>query len=169
MSLARWRYLSIFFFWSSTGRSKQSHQRGWILWCGRSCSWQTGQNRRTGEQKIRHSTRVQEMCSEVMLMLFVCVQSQTEKTRIQRSSPVPPGDVYSTVGSHRFTDKVVKLTALKLNNIIYQFHPFLLFLISHIIFFTSHLLLSHSSIFLFSIYHPSHFPHSLVISLSLCR
>lgn len=32
-------------------------------------------------------------------------QSQTEKTRIQRSSPVPPGDVYSCAGSHRFSDK----------------------------------------------------------------
>ncbi|XP_024154484.1 ceramide transfer protein isoform X1 [Oryzias melastigma] len=32
-------------------------------------------------------------------------QSQTEKTRIQRSSPVPPGDVYSSSGSHRFSDK----------------------------------------------------------------
>ncbi|XP_041754515.1 ceramide transfer protein isoform X1 [Coregonus clupeaformis] len=32
-------------------------------------------------------------------------QSHTEKSRIQASSPVPPGDVYSTMGSHRFTDK----------------------------------------------------------------
>ncbi|XP_053196018.1 ceramide transfer protein-like isoform X4 [Scomber japonicus] len=32
-------------------------------------------------------------------------QSQTEKSRIQRSSPVPPGDVYSTSGSHRFSEK----------------------------------------------------------------
>ncbi|KAM6902814.1 ceramide transfer protein isoform 3-T3 [Xenentodon cancila] len=32
-------------------------------------------------------------------------QCQTEKTRIQRSSPVPPGDVYSTSGAHRFSDK----------------------------------------------------------------
>ncbi|TMS08224.1 Collagen type IV alpha-3-binding protein [Larimichthys crocea] len=32
-------------------------------------------------------------------------QSQTEKTRIQRSSPVPPADVYSCAGSHRFSDK----------------------------------------------------------------
>ncbi|KAL7377390.1 hypothetical protein ABVT39_026801 [Epinephelus coioides] len=32
-------------------------------------------------------------------------QSQTEKTRIQRSSPVPPGDVYSTSGTHRFSEK----------------------------------------------------------------
>ncbi|KAM3600374.1 uncharacterized protein V6R79_022416 [Siganus canaliculatus] len=36
-------------------------------------------------------------------------QCQTEKTRIQRSSPVPPGDVYSTSGSHRFTDKVEEM------------------------------------------------------------
>uniref|UniRef100_A0A6Q2YWM8 Ceramide transfer protein n=1 Tax=Esox lucius TaxID=8010 RepID=A0A6Q2YWM8_ESOLU len=33
-------------------------------------------------------------------------QSHTEKSRIHRSSPVPPGDVYSTIGSHRFSDKV---------------------------------------------------------------
>ncbi|XP_067430688.1 ceramide transfer protein isoform X3 [Thunnus thynnus] len=33
-------------------------------------------------------------------------QSQTEKTRIQRSSPVPPGDVYSSTGTHRFSDKL---------------------------------------------------------------
>ncbi|XP_069021254.1 ceramide transfer protein-like isoform X2 [Embiotoca jacksoni] len=32
-------------------------------------------------------------------------QSQTEKTRVQRSSPVPPGDVYSSTGTHRFSDK----------------------------------------------------------------
>uniref|UniRef100_A0A3P8ZNZ7 Ceramide transfer protein n=1 Tax=Esox lucius TaxID=8010 RepID=A0A3P8ZNZ7_ESOLU len=32
-------------------------------------------------------------------------QSHTEKSRIHRSSPVPPGDVYSTIGSHRFSDK----------------------------------------------------------------
>ncbi|XP_068191138.1 ceramide transfer protein isoform X2 [Antennarius striatus] len=32
-------------------------------------------------------------------------QSQTEKTRIQRSSPLPSGDAYSTAGSHRFSDK----------------------------------------------------------------
>ncbi|KAG7238605.1 hypothetical protein INR49_030679 [Caranx melampygus] len=32
-------------------------------------------------------------------------QSQTEKTRIQRSSPVPLGDVYSSPSSHRFSDK----------------------------------------------------------------
>uniref|UniRef100_A0AAQ5XQW5 Ceramide transfer protein n=1 Tax=Amphiprion ocellaris TaxID=80972 RepID=A0AAQ5XQW5_AMPOC len=35
-------------------------------------------------------------------------QCQTEKTRIQRSSPVPPGDVYSSTGTHRFSDKVVE-------------------------------------------------------------
>lgn len=39
--------------------------------------------------------------------VFVCVQSQTEKTRIQRSSPLPHGDIYSSAGSHRFSDKVV--------------------------------------------------------------
>ncbi|XP_047426464.1 ceramide transfer protein-like isoform X3 [Mugil cephalus] len=32
-------------------------------------------------------------------------QCQTEKTRLQRSSPVPPGDVYSSTGTHRFSDK----------------------------------------------------------------
>ncbi|XP_042365350.1 ceramide transfer protein-like isoform X2 [Plectropomus leopardus] len=32
-------------------------------------------------------------------------QSHTEKTRIQRSSPVPPGDVYSSSGTHRFSEK----------------------------------------------------------------
>ncbi|XP_076613683.1 ceramide transfer protein-like isoform X2 [Chaetodon auriga] len=36
-------------------------------------------------------------------------QSQTEKTRIQRSSPPPPGDVYSTTGTHRFSDKVEEM------------------------------------------------------------
>ncbi|KAL0965346.1 hypothetical protein UPYG_G00280080 [Umbra pygmaea] len=36
-------------------------------------------------------------------------QSHTEKSRIQRSSPVPPGDVYSTIGSHRFSDKVEEM------------------------------------------------------------
>uniref|UniRef100_A0A8C1QGT9 Ceramide transfer protein n=1 Tax=Cyprinus carpio TaxID=7962 RepID=A0A8C1QGT9_CYPCA len=33
-------------------------------------------------------------------------QSQCEKSRIQRSSSVPLGDVYSSVGSHRFAEKV---------------------------------------------------------------
>ncbi|XP_037608831.1 ceramide transfer protein-like isoform X2 [Sebastes umbrosus] len=32
-------------------------------------------------------------------------QCHTEKSRIQRSSPVPPGDVYSSTGTHRFSDK----------------------------------------------------------------
>ncbi|XP_062290119.1 ceramide transfer protein-like isoform X4 [Scomber scombrus] len=32
-------------------------------------------------------------------------QSQTEKTRNHRSSPVPPGDVYSSSSSHRFSEK----------------------------------------------------------------
>ncbi|XP_073333568.1 ceramide transfer protein-like isoform X5 [Pagrus major] len=36
-------------------------------------------------------------------------QCQTEKTRIQRSSPVPPGDVYSTTGTHRFSGKVEEM------------------------------------------------------------
>uniref|UniRef100_A0A8D3EG55 Ceramide transfer protein n=1 Tax=Scophthalmus maximus TaxID=52904 RepID=A0A8D3EG55_SCOMX len=35
-------------------------------------------------------------------------QCQTEKTRIQRSSPVPLVDVYSSTGSHRFSDKVYR-------------------------------------------------------------
>ncbi|XP_028274517.1 collagen type IV alpha-3-binding protein-like isoform X3 [Parambassis ranga] len=38
-------------------------------------------------------------------------QSQTEKTRIQRSSPVPPGDVYSSTGTHRFSDKPLSLSS----------------------------------------------------------
>uniref|UniRef100_A0A671PPZ7 Collagen type IV alpha-3-binding protein-like n=1 Tax=Sinocyclocheilus anshuiensis TaxID=1608454 RepID=A0A671PPZ7_9TELE len=33
-------------------------------------------------------------------------QSQCEKSRIQRSSSVPSGDIYSSVGSHRFAEKV---------------------------------------------------------------
>ncbi|XP_034094662.1 ceramide transfer protein-like isoform X5 [Gymnodraco acuticeps] len=36
-------------------------------------------------------------------------QSHTEKTRMQRSSPVPPGDVYSTIGTHRFANKVEEM------------------------------------------------------------
>ncbi|XP_034752000.1 ceramide transfer protein-like isoform X3 [Etheostoma cragini] len=36
-------------------------------------------------------------------------QSHTDKTRIQRSSPVPPGDVYSSTGTHRFADKVEEM------------------------------------------------------------
>ncbi|RXN12513.1 collagen type IV alpha-3-binding -like protein [Labeo rohita] len=36
-------------------------------------------------------------------------QSQCEKSRIQRSSSVPSGDVYSTVGSHRFAEKVEEM------------------------------------------------------------
>uniref|UniRef100_A0A673GYJ2 Ceramide transfer protein n=1 Tax=Sinocyclocheilus rhinocerous TaxID=307959 RepID=A0A673GYJ2_9TELE len=35
-------------------------------------------------------------------------QSQCEKSRIQRSSSVPSGDVYSRVGSHRFAEKVYR-------------------------------------------------------------
>uniref|UniRef100_A0AAY4ELL9 Ceramide transfer protein n=1 Tax=Denticeps clupeoides TaxID=299321 RepID=A0AAY4ELL9_9TELE len=33
-------------------------------------------------------------------------QSQTEKNRIQRVSPVPTGDVFSTMGTYRFAEKV---------------------------------------------------------------
>ncbi|XP_074473126.1 ceramide transfer protein-like isoform X4 [Sebastes fasciatus] len=36
-------------------------------------------------------------------------QCHTEKSRIQRSSPVPPGDVYSSTGTHRFCDKVEEM------------------------------------------------------------
>uniref|UniRef100_A0A8C1Z927 Ceramide transporter 1b n=1 Tax=Cyprinus carpio TaxID=7962 RepID=A0A8C1Z927_CYPCA len=36
-------------------------------------------------------------------------QSQCEKSRIQRSSSVPLGDVYSSVGSHRFAEKVEEM------------------------------------------------------------
>ncbi|KAJ7988549.1 hypothetical protein DPEC_G00324720 [Dallia pectoralis] len=36
-------------------------------------------------------------------------QSHTEKSRVHRSSPVPPGDVYSTIGTHRFSDKVEEM------------------------------------------------------------
>uniref|UniRef100_A0A673GYC5 Ceramide transfer protein n=1 Tax=Sinocyclocheilus rhinocerous TaxID=307959 RepID=A0A673GYC5_9TELE len=36
-------------------------------------------------------------------------QSQCEKSRIQRSSSVPSGDVYSRVGSHRFAEKVEEM------------------------------------------------------------
>ncbi|KAF7217461.1 ceramide transfer protein isoform X2 [Nothobranchius furzeri] len=36
-------------------------------------------------------------------------QSQTGKTRIQRSSPLPPEDVYSCSGSHRFSEKVEEM------------------------------------------------------------
>ncbi|XP_029921549.1 collagen type IV alpha-3-binding protein isoform X5 [Myripristis murdjan] len=36
-------------------------------------------------------------------------QTQCEKTRIQRSSPVPSGDMYSSAGTHRFSDKVEEM------------------------------------------------------------
>ncbi|KAM3874462.1 ceramide transfer protein-like isoform 2-T2 [Diretmus argenteus] len=36
-------------------------------------------------------------------------QCQTEKTRIQRSSPVPSDDIYSSPGTHRFADKVEEM------------------------------------------------------------
>ncbi|KAK9532258.1 hypothetical protein VZT92_009654 [Zoarces viviparus] len=36
-------------------------------------------------------------------------QSHTEKIRIHRSSPVPPGDVYSSIGTHRFSNKVEEM------------------------------------------------------------
>uniref|UniRef100_A0AAY4ELL3 Ceramide transfer protein n=1 Tax=Denticeps clupeoides TaxID=299321 RepID=A0AAY4ELL3_9TELE len=35
-------------------------------------------------------------------------QSQTEKNRIQRVSPVPTGDVFSTMGTYRFAEKVYR-------------------------------------------------------------
>ncbi|CAL9682312.1 unnamed protein product [Knipowitschia caucasica] len=34
------------------------------------------------------------------------IEEQTEKTRIQRPSPVPTPNIYSSSGSHRFSDKV---------------------------------------------------------------
>ncbi|KAK2872263.1 hypothetical protein Q8A67_022160 [Cirrhinus molitorella] len=36
-------------------------------------------------------------------------QSQCEKSRIQRSNSVPTGDIYSTIGSHRFAEKVEEM------------------------------------------------------------
>uniref|UniRef100_A0A7N6AWP1 Ceramide transfer protein n=1 Tax=Anabas testudineus TaxID=64144 RepID=A0A7N6AWP1_ANATE len=35
-------------------------------------------------------------------------QSQSEKVRIPRLTPVPPGDAYSTIGTHRFANKVYR-------------------------------------------------------------
>ncbi|XP_055087615.1 ceramide transfer protein-like isoform X2 [Periophthalmus magnuspinnatus] len=35
------------------------------------------------------------------------IEEQTEKTRIQRPSPVPAGNIYSSSGSHRFSDKTL--------------------------------------------------------------
>uniref|UniRef100_A0A672GSI2 Ceramide transfer protein n=1 Tax=Salarias fasciatus TaxID=181472 RepID=A0A672GSI2_SALFA len=35
-------------------------------------------------------------------------QSQSEKVRIPRLTPVPPNDVYSTIGTHRFASKVYR-------------------------------------------------------------
>ncbi|XP_041667409.1 ceramide transfer protein-like isoform X3 [Cheilinus undulatus] len=42
-------------------------------------------------------------------------QCQTDKVRIQRSSPVPPADVYSSSGSHRFSDKVEEMVQNHMN------------------------------------------------------
>ncbi|XP_037115826.1 ceramide transfer protein-like isoform X2 [Syngnathus acus] len=36
-------------------------------------------------------------------------QCQSEKVRIPRLTPVPPGDVYSSIGTHRFTTKVEEM------------------------------------------------------------
>uniref|UniRef100_A0A672GTW6 Ceramide transfer protein n=1 Tax=Salarias fasciatus TaxID=181472 RepID=A0A672GTW6_SALFA len=36
-------------------------------------------------------------------------QSQSEKVRIPRLTPVPPNDVYSTIGTHRFASKVEEM------------------------------------------------------------
>ncbi|XP_029295127.1 collagen type IV alpha-3-binding protein-like isoform X2 [Cottoperca gobio] len=36
-------------------------------------------------------------------------QCQSEKVRIPRLSPVPPGDIYSTIGTHRFAIKVEEM------------------------------------------------------------
>ncbi|XP_041825258.1 ceramide transfer protein-like isoform X2 [Melanotaenia boesemani] len=37
------------------------------------------------------------------------IEEQTEKTRIQRASPVPPEDTYSSSGTHRFSPKVEEM------------------------------------------------------------
>uniref|UniRef100_A0AAR2KZ92 START domain-containing protein n=1 Tax=Pygocentrus nattereri TaxID=42514 RepID=A0AAR2KZ92_PYGNA len=37
------------------------------------------------------------------------IEEQTEKSRIQRSSPMPSGDAYSTMGTHRFAEKVEEM------------------------------------------------------------
>ncbi|XP_056146452.1 ceramide transfer protein-like [Lampris incognitus] len=37
------------------------------------------------------------------------IEEQTEKTRIQRSSPVSSGDIYSAAGTHRFSEKVEEM------------------------------------------------------------
>lgn len=42
-----------------------------------------------------------------LIQLCFVFQSQSEKTRIQRCSPPPQADVYSSTGTHRFSDKVV--------------------------------------------------------------
>lgn len=55
-------------------------------------------------------------------LVCVCVQCQTEKTRIQRSSPLPHGDVYSGSGTHRFSDKVEHTFSVKLYKPTSYFH-----------------------------------------------
>ncbi|KAL7854256.1 hypothetical protein AOLI_G00211000 [Acnodon oligacanthus] len=37
------------------------------------------------------------------------IEEQTEKSRIQRPSPMPSGDAYSTMGTHRFAEKVEEM------------------------------------------------------------
>ncbi|XP_049595013.1 ceramide transfer protein isoform X2 [Syngnathus scovelli] len=42
-------------------------------------------------------------------------QCQTEKTRMQRSSPLPPPDIFSTSGSHRLSEQVEEMVQSHMN------------------------------------------------------
>lgn len=109
------------------------------------------------------------------LVRVCCVQCQTEKTRIQRSSPLPHGDVYSGSGTHRFSDKVVQtLSLLNCANPqatfipaplpFFSFFPFISRLFHFYIAFLSNSLFS-SLTFFFLHRLCSHFAPSLIVSL----
>uniref|UniRef100_A0A8C3AGT8 Ceramide transfer protein n=1 Tax=Cyclopterus lumpus TaxID=8103 RepID=A0A8C3AGT8_CYCLU len=60
------------------------------------------------EAALDRQDKIEEQVSRGIVVV-VCVQSHTEKIRLQRSSPVPPGDVYSSIGTHRYSDKVEEM------------------------------------------------------------
>lgn len=129
-----------------TGGSEQPHQRGRILRCSWSCSWQTGQNRRTGKRKVRYSVYLQNGACSAKVNERLFVSSLKLGRRGYRDPALSPPETSSPASAP--TDSQTRLLNLLHHCTRSRF--------------TSHILLFHFlSLF---IHHYAHLPGSLVVS-----
>lgn len=47
------------------------------------------------------------MSESVLFYTYLVPQSQSDKVRVPRLTPVPAADTYSTISTHRFASKVI--------------------------------------------------------------